>query len=66
MKKILFIATILLSINSFGQKLTGKVQGLRITDQEFVSANDTIIKVVYKNEIEDKKKTCLFYKWKAD
>jgi hypothetical protein len=60
MKKILFIATILLSINSFGQKLTGKVQGLRITDQEFVSANDTIIKVVYKNEIEDKKKPAYF------
>ncbi|TRX29602.1 hypothetical protein FNW52_20555 [Flavobacterium sp. ZT3R18] len=60
MKKILFIATILLSINSFGQKLTGKVPGLKMTNQEIVSENDTIIKVVYKKEIEDKKKPAYF------
>lgn len=60
MKKILFIATILLSINSFGQKLTGKVPGLKMTNQEIVSENDTIIKVVYKTEINDKKKPACF------
>jgi hypothetical protein len=60
MKKILFIATILLSINSFGQKLTGKVPGLRITNQEIASKNDTIINVVYKNEIENNKKPAYF------
>jgi hypothetical protein len=60
MKKILFIVTILLSINSFGQKPTGKVQGLRITNQEIASKNDTIINVLYKNEIENKKKPAYF------
>lgn len=60
MKKILFIATILFSINSFGQKLTGKVPGLRITKQEIASENDTIIKVVYKNEVENNKKPAYF------
>jgi len=60
MKKILFIATILLSINSFGQKLTGKVPGLRITNQEIASKNDTIINVVCKNEIENNKKPAYF------
>ena len=56
MKKILFIATMLLSINSFGQKLTGKVPGLRITNQEIASENDTIINIVYKTAIENNKK----------
>ncbi|OOV29861.1 hypothetical protein SAMN05444143_11316 [Flavobacterium succinicans] len=60
MKKILFIATLFLSINSFGQKPTGKAQGLRITNQEIASKNDTIINVVYKNEIENNKKPAYF------
>jgi hypothetical protein len=55
MKNILFIASILLSINSFGQKLTGKISGLNMTTQEIVSKNDTIIKVIYKSNIENKK-----------
>ena len=60
MKKILFIATMLLSINSFGQKLTGKVPGLRITNQEIASENDTIINIVYKTAIENNKKPAYF------
>jgi hypothetical protein len=60
MKKILFSTIILLSINSFGQKLIGKAQGLRITKQEIISENDTIINVVYKNEIEYIKKPAYF------
>jgi len=60
MKKILFSTIILLSINSFGQKLIGKAQGLRITKQEIISENDTIINVVYKNVIEYIKKPAYF------
>jgi hypothetical protein len=54
LKKIFFIATILLTISSFGQKLTGKITGVKITNQEIVSENDTIIKVVYKNVNKNK------------
>ncbi len=52
-----FIATILLTINSFGQKLTGEIPGVKMTSQEIQSKNDTIIKVVYKNE-DNKKLVC--------
>jgi hypothetical protein len=60
MKKSLFIATLLLVTNTFGQKLTGKVTGLTVKNHEIVSENATIIKVIYKNEIEDKKKPAYF------
>lgn len=60
MKKILFIATLLLSINSFGQKLTGKVPGLKMTNEEIGSKNDTIIKVIYKEETEGKNNPAFF------
>jgi hypothetical protein len=60
MKKIFFVSALLLVINCFGQKLTGKVSRLRITNQEIASKNDTIINVVYKNEIENNKKPAYF------
>ena len=60
MRKAFFIASILLSINSFGQIKTEKVNGLKITNQITVSENDTIIKVVYKNEIKNDKKPAYF------
>ena len=60
MRKAFFIASILLSINSFGQIKTEKVNGLKITNQDTVSENDTIIKVVYKNEIKNNKKPAYF------
>ena len=60
MKKAFFIASILLSINSFGQIKAEKVNGLKMTNQVTVSENDTIIKVVYKNEIKNDKKPAYF------
>jgi hypothetical protein len=60
MKKTLFISILLITINCFGQKLTGKILGLRITEKEIISENDTIIKVVYKNEVENNKKPAYF------
>lgn len=63
MKKIIFIYSLLLTFNSFGQNLSGKVTGLTVKNYEIVSKNDTIITVIYKNGIEDKKKTCVLHKW---
>ena len=60
MKKAFFIASILLSINSFGQIKAKKVNGLKMTNQVTVSENDTIIKVVYKNESKNDKKPAYF------
>jgi len=60
MKKLLFISTLLLVINTFGQKLTGTVPGLTITNHEIASENDTIIKVIYKNGIENNRKPAYF------
>jgi hypothetical protein len=60
MKKIIFIYSLLLTFNSFGQNLSGKVTGVRMTNQENVTKNDTIIKVVYKNEIKSDKKPAYF------
>lgn len=56
MQKLLFIATLLLAITTYGQKLTEKVSGLTITNQEIASENDTIIKVIYKKTLKIKKK----------
>jgi hypothetical protein len=60
MRKAFFIVSILLSINSFGQIKTEKVNGLKITNQLTVFDNDTIIKVIYKNEIKNDKKPAYF------
>jgi hypothetical protein len=60
MKKAFFMAIILFSINSFGQINTEKVNGLKITNQDTVSENNTIIEVVYKSKIEGKKKPAYF------
>jgi hypothetical protein len=60
MKKIIFIYSLLLTFNSFGQNLSGKVTGVRMTNQEIVTKNDTIIKVFYKNEIKSDKKPAYF------
>ena len=60
MIKTLFITLLLLAINCFGQVRTEKVSGLKITTTETSTENDTIIKVVYKNEIENNKKPAYF------
>ena len=60
MRKAFFIASILLSINSFGQIKAEKVKGLKITNQVTIPDNDTIIKVVYKNENKNDKKPAYF------
>lgn len=60
MKKIVFIITLFIAINSFGQINTEKGNGLKITDQVAVSENDTIIKVYYKNQLENNKKPAYF------
>ncbi|PRZ23940.1 hypothetical protein [Flavobacterium granuli] len=60
MKKLLFITILLLTINSFGQKQKELITGLTITNHEIVSENDTIIKVIYENEIINKKKPAYF------
>lgn len=60
MKKIFFIALILLSSTSFGQKLTKNVSGIKIISPDSISKNDPIIKVIYKNKVEDTKKIACF------
>ena len=60
MKKIVFIITLFIAINSFGQINTEKGNGLKITDQVTLSENDTIIKVYYKNQLENNKKPAYF------
>jgi hypothetical protein len=40
MKKILFISVILLTLNTFGQIKSEKVNGLKIVKQETVSKNE--------------------------
>jgi hypothetical protein len=54
----LLIAIAFLSITSFGQ-LTGKVPGLNITKP--VTVNDTVIKVVYKNNKISKNPPAVFF-----
>ncbi|AZI32787.1 hypothetical protein [Kaistella carnis] len=60
MKKILFISVILLTLNTFGQIKSEKVNGLKIVKQETVSENDTIISVNYINKIESDRKPAYF------
>jgi hypothetical protein len=60
MKKIVVIITLFIAINSFGQINTGKINGIKITNQVTVSENDTIIKVHYKNQLENNNKPAYF------
>jgi hypothetical protein len=60
MKKIFFISVILLTLNTFGQIKSEKVNGLKIVKQETVSENDTIISVNYINKIESDRKPAYF------
>ncbi|MBP6128091.1 hypothetical protein [Flavobacterium sp.] len=60
MKKIVFIITLFIAINSFGQINAEKNNGLKITNQAAVSENDTIIKVYYENQLENNIKPAYF------
>ena len=60
MKKIFFISASLLTLNAFGQIKSENVKGLKITKQETVSENDTIITVNYLNKIESNRKPAYF------
>ena len=60
MKKISLTITLFIAINSFGQINTEKINGLKITNQVTVSENDTIIKVYYKNQLENNIKPAYF------
>ena len=60
MKKIFYISVLLLTLNTFGQIKSEKVNGLKITKQETVSENDTIITVNYLNKIESNRKPAYF------
>lgn len=60
MKKIFFISVSLLTLNAFGQIKSENVKGLKITKQETVSENDTIITVNYLNKIESNRKPAYF------
>jgi len=60
MRKAFFITSIFLSINCLGQIKTEKVKGLKIANQAAITDNDTIIKVVYKNENKNEKKPAYF------
>lgn len=60
MKKFFILATVILTINAFGQKLTGKVPGLKISNQKNLTENDTIINVIYKKQNENIKEPAYF------
>ena len=60
MKKIVFIITLFIAINSFGQINAEKNNCLKITNQAAVSENDTIIKVYYENQLENNIKPAYF------
>lgn len=60
MKTTLYITLIFIGFNCFGQINSEKVSGLKTTNTNVSSENDTIIKVVYKNKIEDKKNPAFF------
>ena len=60
MKKIFFISVSLLTLNAFGQIKSENAKGLKITKQETVSENDTIITVNYLNKIESNRKPAYF------
>jgi len=60
MKNTFFISILLLSIYSFGQVKFEKVNELEITENKINIEKDTIIKIVYKNEVENNKKPAFF------
>lgn len=60
MKKTYLILTLLISIYSFGQLKSEKLNGLKIAENAINTENDTIIKIVYVNEIKSNKKAAIF------
>lgn len=60
MKKLFLISVLLITINILGQIKPEKVNGLKIENQKTVFENDTVIKVVYKNEFQNEKKPAYF------
>lgn len=60
MKKTYLILTLLVSIYSFGQLKSEKLNGLKIAENAINTENDTIIKIVYVNETENNKKAAIF------
>lgn len=60
MKKSYLILTLLVSIYSFGQLKSEKLIGMKITENAINTENDTIIKTVYVNEIENNNKAAIF------
>ncbi len=60
MRKTIFITTLFIAVNCFGQVKSEKVNGLKITNTEITVENDTIIRVVYKNQIDNNKKPAYF------
>ena len=52
MKKTLFTILLFMAINCFGQVKSEEVNGLKITNNEIRVEGDTIINVIYKNNIE--------------
>jgi hypothetical protein len=60
MKKLFLISVLLITINILGQIKPEKVNRLKIENQKTVFENDTVIKVVYKNEFQNEKKPAYF------
>lgn len=60
MKKTFLILTLLLSVYSFGQLKSEKLNELKITQTAIHAENDTILKTIYKKEVENNKKPAVF------
>lgn len=60
MKKTFIISALLLSIYSLGQVKSEKVNGVKITETEINVEKDSIIKVVYKSEVENNRKPAYY------
>lgn len=60
MKKTLFTLLLFVAINCFGQVKSEEVNGLKITNNEIRVEGDTIINVIYKNNIETNNKPAYF------
>ena len=60
MKKTLFIILLFVAINCFGQVKSEEVNGLKIKNNEIRVEGDTIINVIYKNNIETNNKPAYF------
>jgi hypothetical protein len=60
MRKLFLISVLLITINILGQIKPEKANSLKIENQKTVFENDTVIKVVYKNEFQNEKKPAYF------